>query len=132
MYRYSQRSQQQLSTCHPALQSLFGTVIMYRDCTIVCGFRNRDDQDHLYQQKLSYVRWPGSKHNCMPSQAVDVYPYISGSVSYDKDQCLVFGGFVMGLASGLGIKIRWGGDWDGDHNLKEHSLQDLGHFELVV
>jgi len=68
----------------------------------------------------------------MPSLAVDAYPYIDGAISFDREQCLVFAGFVIGLAGGMGIKIRWGGDWDGDHNLREHSLSDLGHFELVL
>lgn len=132
MYRYSKRSQQRLATCHPALQSLFSAVILYRDCTIACGHRDKDDQERAFKSKSSRVRWPASSHNKLPSQAVDAYPYIDGSVSFDREQCLVFGGFVLGMSKIMGIDIRWGGDWDGDHNIKEHSLQDLGHFELIL
>lgn len=28
-------------------------------------------------------------------------------------------------------KLRWGGDWDGDHDFKDSKFIDLPHFELI-
>ena len=65
--------------------------------------------------------WPNGKHNKKPSLAVDVVPYpVDWS---DIERFIRFGWFVKGLAIGLGIKIRWGGDWK--------RFKDYPHFELV-
>jgi hypothetical protein len=60
--------------------------------------------------------------------AVDVAPY---PVDWnDKERFYYFAGFVKGVASSLGISIRWGGDWNSDNNLKNQTFFDLPHFEL--
>ena len=41
-----------------------------------------------------------------------------------------FAGFVKGIALMLGIPIRWGGDWNGNNDLKDNNFDDLPHFEL--
>ena len=41
-------------------------------------------------------------------------------------------GFVMGIANTVGIKLRWGGDWDKDTELKDNKFNDLGHFEIII
>lgn len=40
-------------------------------------------------------------------------------------------GLVMRTADILNIKIRWGGDWDGDQDFMDQTFNDLAHFELV-
>ncbi len=42
-----------------------------------------------------------------------------------------FAGLVRGIAVSWGVKIRWGGDWDMDGDLKDNSFDDLVHFEIV-
>jgi len=37
----------------------------------------------------------------------------------------------MGVASQMGIKIRWGGDWDSDGSVCDNKFNDLVHFELA-
>ena len=42
-----------------------------------------------------------------------------------------FGGYVVGAAYRLGIPLRWGGDWDRDHDVfDDQRFQDLVHFEI--
>jgi len=42
-----------------------------------------------------------------------------------------FGGYVLGSAERLGVPLRWGGDWDRDHDVfDDQTFQDLVHFEL--
>ena len=38
----------------------------------------------------------------------------------------------MSVANRLGLKVRWGGDWDGDFEFKDQNFHDLPHFELEV
>jgi len=44
---------------------------------------------------------------------------------------LFLSGFVLGIAHMKGIKIRWGGDWDGDTKMNDQKFNDLVHFELM-
>ena len=37
----------------------------------------------------------------------------------------------MGRAVELGIRLRWGGDWDGDNELRDQTFNDLVHFEVI-
>ena len=86
----------------------------------------------MYEQRLSKLKWPDSKHNSFPSCAVDVAPYRAGrGVVWDLDTCRAFGGFVIGLATAMNMRIRWGGDWDMDGDLADQTFNDLVHFELV-
>lgn len=132
MPQFSPKSQERLATCHPDLQRLFREVVKAYDCTVICGHRGQQEQDAAYAEGRSKLKYPQGKHNSMPSQAVDVGPYIKGQgLSWDNRQCTYFGGYVMGVASQMGIKIRWGGDWDRDQDVKDQTFNDLVHFELA-
>lgn len=131
MPRFSRGSMQRLKTCHEDLQLLFLTVVRNYDCTITDGHRDKATQDKYFKQGLSKLKYPESKHNKKPSMAVDVAPFVSGKLSFDHKQCYNFAGFVMATALTLGIKVRWGGDWDQDRDVKDQTFNDLVHFELV-
>lgn len=129
MRTFSVKSNAQLSTCHPDLQRLFNEVLQHIDCTVTEGFRNQKDQDEAYARGNSDKKWPNGKHNRNPSVAVDVYPYPVNMTNIKR--FYYFAGIVMGIATQMGIKIRWGGDWDSDNDLDDQKLMDLVHFELV-
>ena len=144
---FSQKSINNLTTCDRDLQELFFHVITSYDCTIIEGYRPESKQKELYDSGKSKVLH--SKHNESPSLAVDVGPYIQGRGipwpqtpdwsneaernKYVKDlaQFYHFAGWVEGTARWLGLQIRWGGDWDRDHNLSDQSFNDLVHYELL-
>jgi len=68
-------------------------------------------------------------HNRYPSRAIDLAPWpLDWS---DIRRFYYFGGFVVGVANKLDIPIRWGGDWDGDFEVKDQNFNDLVHFELL-
>ena len=48
----------------------------------------------------------------------------------DKERFYFFAGYVKGIASQMGIELRWGGDWDSDNQLHDQTFMDLPHFEL--
>ena len=129
MPRYSKKSEQKLKTCHPELQALFAEVIKYVDCTILDGHRDKAQQDRLYNLGRSRVMYPDSRHNELPSMAVDVAPY---PIDWnDLARFYYFGGIVVGIAFEMGVSLRWGGDWDKDMQVKDQNFNDLPHFEIL-
>lgn len=139
MPTFSITSQAKLRTCHPLLQQLLNAVVLQYDCTIIEGYRSHQRQMLLYSEGKTKVTV--SKHNTDPSNAIDVAPYIvgrgipwpkHGTNSYIKDlnQFYHFAGFVEAKAKEMNINIRWGGDWDRDHDLADQHFDDLVHFEL--
>lgn len=130
MPNYSAKSLKELSTCDEQLQLVFNKVIKHFDCSILKGHRKRKEQDEKYRLGLSKVQYPNSKHNSSPSLAVDVAPY---PIDWkDRERFHYFAGYVMGTAISLGKRIRWGGDWDKDTQVKDNSFDDLLHFELIL
>jgi peptidoglycan L-alanyl-D-glutamate endopeptidase CwlK len=129
MNKFSKKSQERLATCHPDLQKIFNKVIEHYDCTIVCGHREKEDQDEAVRTGASKLAWPNSKHNSLPSRAVDVVPF---PVDWaDTSRMYHFAGYVYAVADYYGIKLRWGGDFNGDFKFLDEKFKDLPHWELV-
>lgn len=128
MPKYSKRSLDKLNTCHKDLIKLFETVIECYDCSILEGHRSNEKQEQLFHEGRSKVRAGKSKHNSLPSQGIDVAPY---PIDWNNTKRFYhFAGYVKGIADSLNIRIRWGGDWDGDNDLDDQSFMDLVHFEI--
>lgn len=139
MPKFSATSKARLATCHPDLQRLFNKVIETYDCSILDGRRGKEEQNKAFDEGRSKVQYPNSNHNQTPSLAVDVAPYPviwpdeeKRPKEYVKDMARFyhFMGYVKAKADEMGIKIRCGGDWDGDFNFKDQNFDDLPHFEL--
>lgn len=134
MYRFSNTSAERLHSCDERIQQVFTGVIQHWDCTIIEGHRNLRRQHDLFlagRSKIDGVSRKGN-HNYRPSRAVDAAPYDNGHAIFnDVDLIIRFANFVIGYAACLGIKIRWGGDWDSDRDRKDQSFNDLVHFEVV-
>ena len=129
-YSYSKSSQSKLDGCHPLLRLLFETVIQRVDHTIFTGQRSESEQNRLFNERKSRVRYPNGKHNKTPSEAVDAAPYPIDW--HDRERATLFAGFVLGTAAAMGIELKWGGDWDRDFKVKDNGFDDLWHFELVL
>lgn len=135
MPKFSELSTKRLESCHKDLQLIFLTAVQDFDCSIICGHRTEQEQERVYREGKSQLRYPESKHNSFPSMAVDVAPYPIDWV--DKPRFYFFAGYVKRLAEELlnqkliNHRLRWGGDWDGDSLVNDQSFYDLPHFELV-
>ena len=128
MPRYSTRSKKRLATCDERLQKVFNEVIKHVDCSILEGHRSKERQNKLYDEKRTKVKYPNGRHNSSPSKAVDVTPY---PVDWeDRERQTLFAGFVLGIARGMGYKLRWGGDWDQDFQVMDNRFDDFPHFEI--
>lgn len=136
MNTFSATSRERLKTCHQDLQILFAHVIQLYDCTIVCGHRDKEAQDKAFAEKKSTKKYPNSKHNKIPSLAVDAAPYENG-IDWSSRQMAFFAGVVKGVAMKLyqnGVishQIRLGIDWDGDNDVDDEAFIDAPHFELI-
>lgn len=129
MPRFSDSSRGKLSHCRSEIQAVLDGVIRHYDFTVVTGYRDDEQQDFAYETGMSKVKWPNSKHNQYPSEAVDIAPY---PIDWrDTERFYLLAGRVLQVADELGVRLRWGGDWDGDDDLHDQTFMDLGHFELV-
>ena len=143
MPKFSAISLERLKTCHPLLQGLMHDVILSRDCIILDGHRDAARQNRLYDMGKSRVRWPHGRHNQYPSMAVDAAPYFkdaphvrwpdpkSPHYAVELGRWYMFVGYVQRAAEELGIALRCGADWDGDHETTDQGFHDLAHFELL-
>ena len=129
MAKFGTKSLSNLNTCDQQLIDLFTQVVQGFDCSVLEGHRTQERQDMLFDMGQSKVQYPNGKHNSTPSQAVDVVPYPIDW--HNRERFILFGGYVQGIALNMGIGIRWGGDWDRDHDTKEATFFDAPHFELL-
>ncbi len=128
-YRFSNKSIARLNTCDKQLWNVMNDVLNYFDISILDGYRDRERQDNLFRLKATRVEYPGSKHNVLPSKAVDVAPY---PINFnDIERYYFLAGLVKVISEKMAIKIRWGGDWNGDNDFKNQHFYDLGHYELI-
>lgn len=129
MPSFGKSSQDKLATCDPRLQKVFNEVIKHFDCTVIEGHRGEEAQNKAFAEGKSKLKYPQGKHNKIPSLAADVLPY---PIDWnDTNRMRYFAGFVVGIAATMGIKLRWGGDWNQNTELKDNSFNDLPHFEIA-
>lgn len=79
------------------------------DVTILCGYRNQDEQEAAFKAGTSKAHFGQSPHNFSPSLAVDVAPY-----PIDWDNLSAFndmGNKILELAKELGIEVELGRDF---------------------
>ncbi len=119
-FKYSKRSITNIEQCDERLQLIAYELIHRMDVIVICGHRNKADQNAAYNSGKSRLKWPMGKHNKLPSLAFDVVPY---PVNWDKiEPFKVMCRHIEQIAKELGIKIRLGRDF---------SFKDWPHVELV-
>lgn len=132
----STTSRMRLDTCHPELRRLVEAVAERAEILVVEGHRSKARQDAAVAAGASKTPWPTSKHNALPSRAVDLAPLKGGTIDWqDAAGFIALGRLVQEVAREQGIAVRWGGDWDGDGKTRsdgdrDERFVDLPHFEL--
>ena len=136
MFKFSKRSLNNLVTADEKLQLLFNEVIKEIDCTVIYGHRTPEEQFELFKKGrerkdgwwvkvgATVTNLDGnikkSKHNYLPSKAVDVVPYPLDWNDIESFKSLAI--VVKKKADELGIEVEWGGDWT--------SLKDYPHWQV--
>lgn len=107
-------------TCHPKLIDLCHGILLEMDISILQGHRGEADQNAAFERGASQLRYPMSKHNQIPSRAVDIAPY---PIDWqDIDRFKAMGELAKAVAAEQKIIIKWGGDW--------RTFKDYPHIEL--
>ncbi len=124
MFKFGKRSEKRLKGVDIKLQHILRRLIKIMDVTIIEGVRSQERQDELVKKGASKTKY--SKH--ITGKAVDLAPY---PIDWeDRERFHYMGGMLRGIAHELDIKVRWGGDWDSDGEIKDNSFDDLVHIEL--
>jgi len=126
MPRFSRTSLKRLYTCDMNLVRVMTEVIIHMDIKVIEGNRTVERQKQLMRDGATKTL--KSYHLTDPSKAVDVAPY---PVDWNnRERFVLMGGFIIGIAKGLGVNLTWGYDWDGDWDMRDQTFYDGPHFQL--
>ena len=128
MYKFSQRSLNNLMNVDEKLVLICNELIKRIDFTVIEGYRTRERQKELFNKGFSRIDGISKKgkHNYFPSRAVDIIPYKKGHNPFDgskesEDMFYELAEQFKKVAKELNIAITWGGDWE---------FKDLPHFQI--
>ena len=125
MYKFSKISEERLGTCHYDIQRVVRLVMSKQvmDFSVLCGHRGKEDQNRAVREGHSRLRWPRSRHNRMPSLAVDLCAYPIDDFDDDNTaRTKSLAHLVIQYGKGIGVPLFWGGRWQ--------SFPDIYHFQL--
>lgn len=127
-------SRRRLESLHPRLARVCWEVVAIYDITILETYRSNERQAQLLAEGKTTLGPGKSMHNRRPSLAVDVAPWHVNHIPWDDPKPFIFmAGHFFQAAYQEGIKIRWGGNWDGDLIIiDDQNFDDLPHFEMVL
>ena len=125
MARFGKKSRKNMKGLDSGIVNVLNKTIIHFDFSVIEGLRNVETQREYVAKGVSKTM--KSKH--LEGKAVDIAPY---PIDYDDIERFVYlGGFILGVASQIGVKLRWGLDWDRDTYTKDTGFRDIGHFELI-
>lgn len=111
-----------MSECHEDLQKIANELIKEMDVTVLCGHRGEKEQNAAFINGKSKLQWPRSKHNKVPSLAIDTAPVKDGKINWNDIRGFnIMCDKVEEIAKRLGIKIRMG---------RTFSFKDYVHWEI--
>lgn len=118
MYSFSTRSNDNLVTCDYRIQAVLYKAIEIVDFSVICGRRDKTNQNKAFEEGTSKVTWPDSAHNVIIpsnlSKAVDVIPYpFKHSDWRRKWKFAYLAGIIIAVGFTMGIKLKWGGLFKG-------------------
>jgi len=124
MPKFGKKSQERLRGVNSELVNVLFELVKIMDVTIIEGVRSQERQDRLVAEGKSKTKF--SKH--ITGRAVDLAPY---PIDWnDRDRFHYMGGMLRGIAHQMGVKVIWGGDWNGNGETKDNNFDDLVHIEL--
>lgn len=119
-YQFGERSLKRLEGVHPDLVKVMKRAIGCTtiDFAVLEGVRTLARQKQL--MAAGATRTMNSRH--LTGHAVDIAPYIAGTVRWDWPLYHQLSAIVKKCAADLDVPIQWGGDW--------RSFKDGPHWEL--
>lgn len=153
------KNAEKLEGCHPDLIRVLKWVDKIIPIIIICGVRDKEEQNAAYTTGASKLKYPDSNHNITPARpkataadiAPDPIPYNWGDLPKEPHKCeknklyaifkqraryyylagIVFAvSFIFKMFFLIRHRVVWGGDWDEDQSFADNKFDDLLHFEL--
>lgn len=128
MYKFSNRSLNNMKNVHPNLLKILNEAIKIVDFIVIEGHRTKEQQAMNVKKGVSQTM--KSKHCEIPSRAVDVIPYPFKSWNDTKDMDRVTK-VILECARKLGIPARRGSDWNMNGKTSDERFYDGPHIELM-
>ena len=130
MYKYGKKSTHELSTCSFNIKRVFHAAIKIRDISVTEGHRTNQRQHMLFLEGKSKLDAGESEHNYVPSRAIDAHPWPITKEDWENREFWVeWSSWLKGFASGMGITLISGFDWDNDYDLDDQTFYDGPHFQ---
>jgi peptidoglycan LD-endopeptidase CwlK len=130
MFKFSKKSLSVLSTVNEPLQTLCKLSISRSPVDfgipVSGGKRTAEQQNELFKQGVSKLDGYKKLSNHQTGNAIDIFAWTNGKVSYEEHYYFLIAGIFYACASELGLKIRWGGEFGS----KEFKGWDKPHFEI--
>lgn len=126
-YKLSETSEKLLVGVHPDLVKVVRLAIQLTaaDFKVIEGVRTQARQKELFAKKATKTM--NSRH--LTGHAVDLVPL---PVNWNNKQAFeTVSKAMFQAANKLGIKIRWGGDWNQNGRSDDERFYDGPHFELL-
>jgi len=119
-FRLSARSRENMRGVHDDLISVvnFAITITEIDFTVTEGLRTVERQEKLFKAGASKTM--NSRH--LTGHAVDLAAIVDGRITWSTQPYYKIAEAMKKAADGLGIEIKWGGDFK--------DFIDMPHFEL--
>ena len=133
----SARSTRVLGELDERLQAVCNKAIRRIDFSLISGLRTTQEQQALYFANPPRSHIDGvvkrSKHQAGVYGKAGAFDFIPSPFTTWGDTQLftAYASFIIGIGHGLGIPLRWGGDWDRDFRWRTNAFNDLPHIELV-
>lgn len=139
-YALGAKSKERLVGVHPKLVEVVEMAIQLtkQDFMVLEGVRTPERQKELYAQGRTKpgpkVTWTLASNHFINKatgygHAVDLVPF---PVDWSHKKLDVVSKAMFAAADTLGVKIRWGADWDRDGNPREKGEADSPHFEIKL
>lgn len=128
-FNLSQRSEKNLLGVNPELVRVVRRAIQITqvDFMVIEGLRSAERQRELVTKGSSQTL--NSRH--LTGHAVDCAPLIAGAIPWnDQSKFKAVADAMFQAAKELGVKIRWGGDWNENGRSDDERFYDGPHFEL--
>ena len=126
MFKLSKKSKERLEGVDPRIIEIIdlALTITHIDFGIPAdgGIRTAERQLELYEKGVSKCDGYNAKSYHQTGLAFDIYAYVDGKASWDKNHLTTVAAALLQAASQLGYKLEWGGSW--------WAWQDFPHFEL--
>ena len=126
MFKLSAKSKERLEGVDPRIIEIIdlALTITHIDFGIPGdgGIRTAERQLELYEKGVSKCDGYNAKSYHQTGLAFDIYAYVDGKASWDRNHLTSVAAALLQAASELGYKLEWGAHW--------WAWQDFPHFQL--